>query len=94
MSSASRVGAFVAVAGAVAAVLAAAPPGDATFVVLPARSGMGAAGGRGAAAGREAGVAVARGVAAGFAPVAGALGSTGLVSSAISIHQLTNSPIH
>jgi hypothetical protein len=59
------------------------------LVVLPARSGIGAAGGRGAGAGlaaaaagppgpgagagRAAGVVVACGVAAGFAPVGGAL---------------------
>src|SRR4030095_13826348 len=38
-------------AAAGTAVRAAAPPGDATLVVLPARSGIGAAGGRGAGAG-------------------------------------------
>src|SRR2546425_1276145 len=57
----------------VVAALAAAPPGEATFVVFPARSGIGAAGGRGAGAGRACGVVVACGVAAGLAPVAGAL---------------------
>src|SRR4051812_1986882 len=88
VSSGSRVAAFAA-AGAVVATLAAAPPGDAALVVLPAISGTGAAGGRGAAgfaacaaaagaapgagAGRAAGVVVVCGVAAGFAPVAGAL---------------------
>src|SRR3954464_9584717 len=44
VSSGSRVAAFAVDAvdaGAVAAVRAAAPPGDATFVVLPARSGIG-----------------------------------------------------
>src|SRR5580765_3158294 len=87
VSSASRVAVFAAAAGAGRA--AAAPPGDATFVVLPARSGIGAAGGRGAGAGRAAAVAaaaapgagagraaavvVACGVAAAFAPVGGAL---------------------
>src|SRR5262249_6541134 len=45
--SASRVAALAAAAGAGFA--AAAPPGDAADVVLPARSGTGAAGGRGAA---------------------------------------------
>src|SRR5438093_9021663 len=47
-SSGSRVVAFAA-AGAGFAAAAAAPPGDAMLVVLPARSGIGAAGGRGAA---------------------------------------------
>src|SRR6266480_3249749 len=42
VSSGSRVAVFAVAAGAV---LAAAPPGDATLVVLPARSGIGAAGG-------------------------------------------------
>src|SRR6185503_19281060 len=51
VSSGSRV---VALAVAAGAVLAAAPPGDAALVVLPARSGIGAAGGRGAGAGRAA----------------------------------------
>src|SRR2546430_1216442 len=46
VSSGSRVAAF---AAAGAGFAAAAPPGDATFVVLPARSGIGEAGGRGAA---------------------------------------------
>src|SRR6185436_12404846 len=73
VSSASRVLAFAAAGAVVAALAAAAPPVDAMLVVLPARSGIGAAGGRGAAAGRAAGVVVACGVAAGFAPVAGAL---------------------
>src|SRR3954469_2114943 len=44
-SSAARVLAF---AAAGVAVRAAAPPGDATFVVLPARSGIGTGAGRGA----------------------------------------------
>src|SRR5438132_13027305 len=48
VSSGSRVVAFAA-AAAGAGFAAAAPPGDAMFVVLPARSGIGAAGGRGAA---------------------------------------------
>src|SRR6185503_14564126 len=52
VSSASRVVALAA-AGAGAG-LTAAPPVDATLVVLPARSGSGAAGGRGGAAGRGA----------------------------------------
>src|ERR1700716_1824318 len=69
VSSGSRVAAFAVAAGAVRA--AAAPPGDATLVVLPARSGIGAAGGRGAGAGRAAAVVVACGVAAAFAPVGG-----------------------
>src|SRR6187399_3018041 len=43
LSSASRVVALAA-AGAVVAALAAAPPVEATLVVLPARSGIGAAG--------------------------------------------------
>src|SRR6187399_2322018 len=51
VSSASRVVAFAG-AGAVVAALAAAPPVEATLVVLPARSGIGTAGGRGAGAGR------------------------------------------
>src|SRR5216683_758928 len=67
VSSGSRVAALAAVG---VAAFAAAPPGDATFVVLPARSGIGAAGGRGTTAGRAAGVVVAWGVAAG--PGAGA----------------------
>src|SRR5689334_21588525 len=66
VSSGSRVAADApAVAGATRA--AAAPPADAAEVVLPARSGTGAAGGRGAT-GR-----VAAGVAAGFARLAAAL---------------------
>src|SRR5437870_2557663 len=53
VSSAARV---VATArGAVVAAFAAAPPWDATVVVLPARSGPGVACGRGAAAGRAGG---------------------------------------
>src|SRR4051794_40679861 len=84
VSSGSRVVAG-APAVAVATRAAEAPPGDAADVVLPARSGSGAAGGRGAtgraaaagapgaAAGRAAGVVVWCGVAAGLAPVGGAL---------------------
>src|SRR5438552_14618017 len=45
VSSGSRVAAFAAAAAGAAAAL---PPGDAALVVLPARSGRGAAGGRGA----------------------------------------------
>src|SRR5919201_1085699 len=56
----------VAVAGAVAT-RAAAPPGEAGVVVLPARSGAGAAGGRGTGAGRACAVVVVCGVAAGLA---------------------------
>src|SRR5580765_1748895 len=85
VSSGSRVAAF---AAAGTAVRAAAPPGDAALVVLPARSGIGAAGGRGAGAGfaacapaaAAAGVTV---VTAGPAPAAGALGTTGFCSSAM-----------
>src|SRR5215213_5655123 len=73
VSSGSRVAAAAAGFAVVVAALAAAPPADAGDVVLPAKSGTGAAGGRGAAAGRAAGVVVACGVAAGLAPVAGAL---------------------
>src|SRR5262245_41258526 len=86
MSSGSRVAALAAAAAGTAD-LAAAPPADAAVVVLPAKSGIGAAGGRGATgraaaacpapaaagAGRAAGVVVVCGVAAGLAPVAGAL---------------------
>src|SRR5216684_642672 len=73
VSSGSRaVAPAPAAAGLATAALAAAPPGEATFVVLPARSGSGVAGGLGTA-GRAAGVVVACGVAAGCAPVAGAL---------------------
>src|SRR5262252_8087833 len=51
VSSGSRVVvAALAAAGAVIAVRAAAPPADATEVVFPARSGIGAGAGRGAAA--------------------------------------------
>src|SRR5438552_18312398 len=60
-SSGSRVAGLAAGADVVA--LAADPPADATVVVRPARSGIGAAGGLGAAGGRAAG---------GFAPVAAA----------------------
>src|SRR4029453_10538788 len=82
VSSGSRVAALA--AGA-AAVRAAAPPGDATLVVLPAGWGIAPAGGRGAGAGfaacapaaAGAGVTVVTPVAAGFAPVAGTLGTTG-----------------
>src|SRR5262245_25428114 len=74
VSSGSRPGAAAAgFAVAAVAVLAAAPPADAADVVLPARSGSGAAGARGAGAGFGcAGAAVA------------AAGASGLVSSAIS----------
>src|SRR5215813_9587195 len=83
VSSGSRVVAL-AVAGAVA-VLAAMPPGDAALVVLPARSGIGAAGGRGAGAGfaacapaaAGAAAAVVTPVAAGLAPGTGTPGTTG-----------------
>src|SRR6266540_7214882 len=116
VSSGSRVAAL---AGAAVAVRAAAPPGDATFVVLPARSGIGAGAGRGAAgftacapgaagagvvevapvAAAAAAVAGASppgtglccGVAAGFAPVGGALGSTGLLSSAMGVSEQLHS---
>src|SRR3954451_976345 len=50
LSSAARAAVFAAAGAGVVAVRAAAPPGDATLVVLPARSGIGAAAGRGAAA--------------------------------------------
>src|SRR5437870_7146697 len=88
-SSGSRVAGLTAGADVVAR--AADPPADATVVVRPARSGIGAAGGLGAAGGRAAGgfaaaaAAVAGasppgtifcgGVAAGFVPVGGAPGS-------------------
>src|SRR6185436_6613525 len=58
VSSASRFDVFAGVdtaALAGAAALAAAPPGEATVVVRPVRSGAGAAGGFGAGAGRAAG---------------------------------------
>src|SRR5215468_12719230 len=77
-SAAARVAAF---AGAGVAVFAAAPPAEAADVVLPARSGIGAAGGLGGAgfaAWAAGGVAVA-------APTTGALGCSGLVSSAICV---------
>src|SRR5580765_107042 len=85
VSSGSRVAAF---AAAGTAVRAAAPPGDAALVVFPARSGIGAAGGRGAGAGFAACAPAAAGAvvataAAGVAPGAGALGTTGLFSSAM-----------
>src|SRR5438876_12351441 len=54
VSSGSRVVAFAAAGAGAGALAAAAPPGEAGGVVLPARSGIGAAGGRGAAAGRAA----------------------------------------
>src|SRR4051794_32331141 len=65
VSSGSRVAVF-AVAGAGAVRAAAAPPVDATEVVLPARSGIGAAAGRGAtaAAGRACAPAAAAAVVA------------------------------
>src|SRR5438067_7246035 len=90
VSSASRVVAFAA-AGAGVVGRAAAPPGDASVVVLPARSGIGAGAGRGAAAaaGRAAcaaaavvavAVAAAAGAAAGAAgPGAGAGRAAGVV---------------
>src|SRR5712671_718672 len=87
VSSGSRVAAFAA-AGAVA-VRAAAPPGDATFVVLPARSGIGAGAGRGAAG--FAACAPAAGVAGGVAPVAAAPGATGLLSSAMAFSEQLHS---
>src|SRR5436190_945459 len=69
VSSASRVAVFAAAGAGAAAAL---PPGDAALVVLPARSGIGAAGGRGAA-----------GFAACAAAGAGtAAGAGGFVSSA------------
>src|SRR5712691_5303638 len=80
VSSGSRPVAVATAGLAAVAALAAAPPGDAAFVVLPAKSGIGAAGGRGAAAGFACAAAAG---AAGVAPVGGALGSTGLLSSAI-----------
>src|SRR5712664_4001623 len=79
VSSGSRVAAF-AVAGAVAA-LAAAPPGDATLVVLPARSGIGAAGGRGAGAGRAAGVVAAAGPGAGVGRAAAVVVACGVAAA-------------
>src|SRR5580658_6573559 len=51
VSSGSRPGAAAAAGLETAAALAAAPPADATLVVLPARSGIGTAGGLGAAGG-------------------------------------------
>src|SRR4051812_11648910 len=60
VSSASRVVAF---AAGVVVLAAAAPPGDAAFVVLPAKSGIGAAGGRGGGSGRAAPVAAVAAVA-------------------------------
>src|SRR5215831_11774348 len=72
VSSGSRVAAAAGfAAGAVGAALAAAPPAEAADVVLPARSGLGAAGARGAGAGRA--CAVAAGAAgAGAGALAGA----------------------
>src|SRR5439155_15982964 len=101
LSSGSRPGAAVAgfAVAVVGAGLAAAPPADATVVVLPARSGTAAAGGLAGAAGRAGVAPVAAaadavvasdapagggftcGVAAGLAPVGGALGICGLLSS-------------
>src|SRR5581483_11099443 len=103
VSSGSRAGAaaFGAAGGTLAGGFAAAPPGEATVVVRPARSGIAAAtAGRGAAgrtgcapvAAAAAAVAASAapggvgfwcGVAAGFAPVGGALGTSGFGSSAI-----------
>src|SRR5439155_6376848 len=69
VSSGSRPGTAAAgLAAGVGVALAAAPPADATVVVLPAKSGTAAACGLGAA---------------GFATVGGALGTCGLLSSAI-----------
>src|ERR1700686_5238513 len=82
VSSGSRPGP-AATAGLAAAALAAAPPGDATLVVFPARSGIGTAGGLGATGG------LTCGVAAGLAPAAGALGTGGFVSSAIRVQPIT-----
>src|SRR5262245_25774588 len=66
VSSGSRPVAGAGFAAVVAATReAAAPPADAAVVVLPARSGIGAAGGRGAGAGRACAAAAA--AAAGFA---------------------------
>src|SRR6185295_8210633 len=80
VSSGSRAGTALAAAGAATAAFACAPPSDAAVVVLPARSGNGAAGGLGAAgfaacaaAGADAGAGVVPiPVAATAAAVAGA----------------------
>src|SRR5437764_11408386 len=81
VSSASRAVVFAA-AGAVA-VRAAAPPGDATLVVLPARSGIGAAAGRGAAAAAGlAACAAAAVVAAAPVPAGAATGGRGAAAPA------------
>src|SRR2546430_4073248 len=74
VSSASRVVAFAA-AGAGVVGRAAAPPGDASVVVLPARSGIGAGAGRGAAAAAGRAACAAAGVA--VAVAAGARGGGG-----------------
>src|SRR5436190_20935436 len=71
-SSGSRVTAFAA-AGAGVATRAADPPVEATDVVLPARSGIGAGAGRGATGFAACGAAAGVGAAA----VTGALGATG-----------------
>src|SRR5213592_4460566 len=89
-SSGSRVAGLAAGADVVA--LAADPPADATVVVRPARSGIGAAGGLGAAGAGASppGTVFCGGVAAGFVPVGGAPGSivSGFLSSAMLVHQL------
>src|SRR5437868_3890331 len=79
LSSGSRV-AVAAPAGAAATREAAAPPGDAAEVVLPARSGTGAAGGRGTTGRAAAAGAAGRGAAAaGAVPGAGAGRAAGVV---------------
>src|SRR6185295_12960551 len=78
VSSGSRPTAVAAAAfTAGAAAFAAAPPAEAGVVVLPARSGMGAAGGRGAGAGLGGAAAPAAGVALAVGASA-ALGAAGL----------------
>src|SRR5262245_18128154 len=84
VSSGSRA-ADLAAAGAVDAAFAACPPADAAVVVLPARSGIAAAGGRGACVGRAV-CAVAPAAAPadgliGFAPVAAAALAVALSSA-------------
>src|SRR5262245_48904533 len=98
VSSGSRPAAAATAGLVVVDAFAAAPPAEAADVVLPARSGMGAAGGRGAGAGRGAAVCAAApaaasgagftgGVAAGFAAPGGAPGTTAFGSSAmLSLH--------
>src|SRR5882672_10163168 len=99
VSSGSRVAAFAAVAAG-AAFTAAAPPIDATVVVLPARSGIGAAGGRGAAAGRAAaGGAAAAGAGAGAGRAAGVVVACGVAAGfapgagALAIFPSTGDPV-